>query len=251
MDKKDNFFFRLLSQRFDVRICDKPDFLFHSDCGSLHRIHSCANIYFTIECHAPDFTKSDYGFTCRYLDDPRHTRLPIYVHYCIGGAESLLKDPAKIPGVLAAKSGFCCLLTSNIATPTTRTRTEFFRKLCRYKKVDSGGGALNNIGCRIPFDQKRDFVSRYKFSIAFENASVPGYTTEKLFEAMQAKGVPVYWGNPLVEREFNPGSFLNYHDFPSEEALIEKIIELDQDDAKYLEVSQPTVLSRQPAKRGL
>jgi len=52
---------------------------------------------------------------------------------------------------------------------------------------------------------------------------------------VQARTLGIYWGNPLVNREFNPRSFLNYPDFPNEEALVEKIIELDRDDAKYLE----------------
>jgi hypothetical protein len=51
---------------------------------------------------------------------------------------------------------------------------------------------------------------------------------------MQARTVPIYWGDPKVGRDFNTRSFLNYADFPNEEAVIHKIIELDQDDAKYL-----------------
>ena len=59
--------------------------------------------------------------------------------------------------------------------------------------------------------------------------------------------MPIYWGNPRVGREFNSKSFLNYFDFPSEEALIEKIIELDRDDAKYLEyLRQPYFHNNQP-----
>jgi hypothetical protein len=36
-----------------------------------------------------------------------------------------------------------------------------------------------------------------------------------------------------VHTEFNPKSFLNYPDFPSEEALVERIIAIDQDDDLY------------------
>ena len=64
---------------------------------------------------------------------------------------------------------------------------------------------------------------------------------------MQARAMPIYWGNPRIAAEFNPKSFLNYFDFPSEEALIEKIIELDQDDAKYLEyLRQPYFHNNRP-----
>jgi len=40
-------------------------------------------------------------------------------------------------------------------------------------------------------------------------------------------------GNPLIQREFNSKSFLNYFDFQDEDALIERIIELDESDALY------------------
>jgi hypothetical protein len=92
-----------------------------------------------------------------------------------------------------------------------------------------------------------EFLRPCKFNIAFENGSTPGYTTEKITDAMRAGCVPIYWGNPRIAEEFNPGSFLNYFDFPSEEALIEKIIELDQDDAKYMEyLRQPFFHNNQP-----
>ena len=96
---------------------------------------------------------------------------------------------------------------------------------------------MNNIGRRIAPGTvaKREFMAPYKFNIAFENGSTPGYTTEKIVEAMWARNLPIYWGNPRIAKEFNPRSFLNYFDFPSEDALVEKIIELDRDDPKYME----------------
>jgi hypothetical protein len=125
---------------------------------------------------------------------------------------------------------------------------EFFRRLSRYKRVDSGGKAFNNIGGPLPhWMAKLEFLRTCKFNIAFENNSLPGYTTEKIVEAMQARCLPIYWGNPRIQEEFNPKSFLNYFDFPNEEALIDRIIELDRDDAKYLEVlRQPYFHNNQP-----
>jgi alpha(1,3/1,4) fucosyltransferase len=101
----------------------------------------------------------------------------------------------------------------------------------------------------VPRDKKTEFLRPYKFSIAFENESRAGYTSEKIFEAMQGHGVPLYWGNPRIKEEFNPKSFLNYFDFESEEALIEKIIELDRDDAKYFEyLKEPYLSDNQPVE---
>src|SRR5262249_19232982 len=75
---------------------------------------------------------------------------------------------------------------------------------------------------------------------AFENESHPGYTTEKIYEAMLVNTLPIYWGDPRVAVDFNPRSFLNYHDFGSLEALIERVIEVDRNDELYCEyLSQP------------
>jgi hypothetical protein len=175
-------------------------------------------------------------------------RLPFYVLY--GTAESLLnKQPEEAEQILAAKTRFCAFVCSNHNRRKNRNRLEFFEKLSRYKRVDSGGRFMNNIGGPIPgwSAGKIEFLRSYKFNIAFENGSRPGCTTEKIFEAMVARCLPIYWGNPQIHEEFNPRSFLNYFDFPSEEALIEKIIELDQDDAKYLEcVRQPYFHGNRP-----
>ena len=113
-------------------------------------------------------------------------------------------------------------------------RNQLFEQLSRYKIVDSGGRYKNNLGHRV--DDKLSFLSRYKFTIAYENSSYPGYVTEKIADAFAADSLPVYWGNPVVDRDFNPASFINYHDLGSNDAVIERIIELDQDDEAYLEV---------------
>ena len=59
---------------------------------------------------------------------------------------------------------------------------------------------------------------------------------------MQAQTIPLYWGDPLVNKNFNPDSFLNLADFKSEEELIEKVIELDTDHGKYIDMmSKPWI----------
>ena len=78
-----------------------------------------------------------------------------------------------------------------------------------------------------------EFLKPYKFNIAFENTSYPGYTTEKVMEPMVVGTLPIYWGNPLINMDFNTKSFINWHDYGSDEAVINKLIELDQNDQKY------------------
>lgn len=78
-------------------------------------------------------------------------------------------------------------------------------------------------------------MKKYKFTIAFENSSSNGYTTEKLYQPLQSFSVPIYWGNPLVVRDFNPKAFINCNDFDNDfDAVIERVKELDNDPDKYL-----------------
>jgi hypothetical protein len=246
--KANNFFYNILKSRFDLELTDQPEYVIYADPGAhLHRLHNCVRIYFGIESFLPDWTECDYALTCHYLHDPRHLRLPYYA--VTGHAPALVKgqeDPAQI---LAQKSKFCSFVVSSQHPRKNKNRAEFYHRLSRYKRVDSGGRFLNNIGGSIPGGPggKVQFLRDCKFNIAFENASIPGYTTEKLFEALQARCIPIYWGSPRIQEEFNPKSFLNYLDFPSEEALIQRIIELDQHDDQYLEMlRQPCFHNNQP-----
>jgi hypothetical protein len=244
--KTDNWFYHLLRERFEVQICDNADFLIFADIGQhAHRVQNCVKIHYCVEDFAPDFRICDYAFTCHQTEDARNLRLPCYA---LRNARHLVKDDGEAEKILPTKTKFCCFLAS-YANKKTRLRNDFFHKLCKYKKVDSAGGALNNVGYRVPPGPvaKQEFLRPYKFNLAFENRSLPDYTTEKIVDAMQARAMPIYWGNPEVNLEFNSKSFLNYFDFPSEEALLEKIIELDQDDAKYLEyLRQPYFHNNQP-----
>lgn len=235
--KDDNFLWHLLKSRFDVELHAQPDYLIYSNREThVHRVHNCVKIYLAVESFRPNWNECDYAFTCHYLDDPRHMRFPWYVWDWYGPPDNLIKAGENAEQILAAKTKFCCMIVSNAKSRKTQKRIEFFKKLCQYKQVDSGGKALNNIGRLVPnyFRGKREFLRDYKFNLAFENKSLPGYTTEKIYEAMQARTMPIYWGNPLIHQEFNPRSFVNGMDFASDEEFIERIIELDRDDAKYL-----------------
>jgi hypothetical protein len=225
----DNYFYNLLIQEFDVEISINPEFLFFSIFGNNHQLYKCKKIFYTGENIAPPLGYADYSFSFDYLDDTRNYRLPHYLLY--DGYYELTNK--KIDASLANRK-FCSFVVSNGACDI---RNSFFQKLSKYKKVDSGGRFMNNIGYAI--DNKRQFQSEYKFAITFENNAYRpqhiGYSTEKIMEAMAANTMPIYWGNPKIDLEFNTNSFINWYDFKSEDDMIDYIIELDKDDSKYLE----------------
>jgi hypothetical protein len=227
----DNYFTTLLSSFFDVKTDSaNPDILFFSCFGKDFLQYACPRIFYTGENVRPRLFDCDFALGFDYSANPRIIRFPIYLSYSAASYYAL-NQPKNIEHIIQQKTKFCSFVVSN---PDSNKRAEFFRKLSKYKKVDSGGKYLNNIGYAV--DKKQPFIKPYKFNISFENASYPGYTTEKIVEAMAVNTVPVYWGNPLINREFNVRSFVNWHDYGSDEAVIERIIELDRNGDKYRKV---------------
>jgi len=160
-------------------------------------------------------------------------RFPLYLIY--EGFDEL-QATKKIDDKLF-KRKFCNFVYSNNVNADP-VRTKFFHELSKYKKVDSGGKYLNNIGGAV--NDKIEFIKNYKFTIAFENSNSPGYTTEKILEPMRVMSMPIYYGNTLVDLDFNIDSFVWMQDQHGVEETIEKIIELDKDQEKYLnKISQP------------
>jgi len=229
-DKTNNYFYNLLKEEYDVEISNNPDYLFFSVFGNNHQRYNCIKIFYTGENVAPPLGYCQYSFSFDYLNDNRNYRLPHYLLY--DGYYELVNK--KIIDDEMANRKFCSFIVSNGAC---QIRNNFFNKLSKYKKVDSGGRFMNNLGYVV--DNKIEFNKNYKFSLTFENDAYrpnnPGYTTEKIMEAMRSNVIPIYWGNPIVDKEFNKESFVNYYDFKSEDDIIEYIIELDKDSNKYLD----------------
>eukprot|EP01084_Bolivina_argentea_P192342 330235_1 len=52
-------------------------------------------------------------------------------------------------------------------------------------------------------------AKRYKFMIAFENSKIKGYSTEKIFNALYAKTIPIYFGDPMITQYLNPNRIIH------------------------------------------
>lgn len=60
---------------------------------------------------------------------------------------------------------------------------------------------------------KWDTLSRYRFSLCFENMPMTGYVTEKIFDCLYAGTVPVYWGAPDIEALIPAGAYIDMRKF--------------------------------------
>jgi hypothetical protein len=142
------------------------------------------------------------------------------------------------PSDLLGKKGFCSFVVKNGGC---QKRNDWFHKLNAYKNVASAGPLYNNVGYILnrgegAVESKLKFINSYKFNLCFENSSYPGYTTEKLYDALCAKTVPIYWGSQTIEVDFNTKAFLNWHDYQDDDTFFEAIKKIDENPDLYEEM---------------
>lgn len=208
------------------------------------------------EAISADMNIFDYwvGFDCDKENDPRFIRIlsPLDMYFrFISKKENDLQNLSDARNVLSGKSRFCNFLYSN--AHAHHMRDDLFYALSSYKKVDSLGKHLNNVS--IPgtgygghAGECVDLKSPYKFSIAAENACYNGYTSEKIFTSLIAHTIPIYWGNPSVDKDVNPECFINAAEFENLEAVAERVKEIDNDSALWCSiVSKPWLTPEQTA----
>lgn len=67
---------------------------------------------------------------------------------------------------------------------------------------------------------KWDLLPGYRFTICYENIrGEVDYISEKPFDAIRCKSVPIYWGAPNLADYVDPKAFINREDFASNEEL--------------------------------
>lgn len=251
-DPYDNLFTYALSQKYDVIVTpDDPDIVISNHF--VERYQNAKMVYFSGEPFY-DLGVQDYALTPFYIDDPKYHRLPLFLLYAYdyykhgytSSYDEILHKKLYIDSsILNYKTNFCSYVARGSGHPECR-RTPFFEALSQYKRVDAMGDHMNNSG-HIPGESgtiagsinKCEVLKHFKFSMAFENSieynGKIGYTTEKIYEPMMALSIPIYWGNPEIDKDFNTKSFINWNDYGSDEKVVERIIEIDNDNDLYMD----------------
>jgi alpha(1,3/1,4) fucosyltransferase len=184
----------------------------------------------------PDMNACEYGFGVPYETEINH---PEYRRIDFHGFDPnrLIKNEEFALNAQRNHSHFCNFLYGN----KVPYREEFFKELTKYKRVDAPGLSMNNMPKlstdkdQNMWESKRQFISKYKFTIAFENYTYPGYMTEKMLDPMLAGSMPIYIGNPEIHQHFNTESFVNAREWIEEgrdsvTLLLEKIAQPNYND---------------------
>jgi len=224
---------------------ERPDLVFYGD--GKRRVHrrfrGSTRVCVTFENLYPDFSDADYFMAYAYVQHERYLRMPDWA--IIYEPDFFLKDEKFAERIMGEGREFCGFVASNGNPRRTRRRLDFFRKLNARRRVNSGGRVFNNVG--EPVKDHLAFARKHKFYMAFENASFPGYTTEKIADGMVSGCVPIYWGDPDVARDFNPRSFINVNDFAADEDAIDYVLRVDADDNLYKDyLAEPFFYGNRP-----
>uniref|UniRef100_B8HT87 Glycosyl transferase n=1 Tax=Cyanothece sp. (strain PCC 7425 / ATCC 29141) TaxID=395961 RepID=B8HT87_CYAP4 len=179
-------------------------------------------------------------------------------HYCgyISGPDDFAPVPDYMPAIwyhsnsfrelvempVPDKPGTCSWITSGIDRSVNHLRRLAFLHLLREQglKIDLYGRGLPNWAQgRGTVNNKWHAMAPYRYNLAIENyAENSWYVSEKLWDALLAWCLPIYYGGPAADQLLPPGSFLR---LPS---LDEKGLEFIRDitatpDAWYQ--SQPAI----------
>ena len=109
--------------------------------------------------------------------------------------------------------------------PGHKKRFALVNKLIGHFKdrLDVYGSGFNYI------EDKWDALAPYKYSIAIENSSIPGYFTEKISECYLAHTYPIYYGAPDIATYFDPTllSVIDVDDYKKSIDVIERLLHAD------------------------
>ena len=140
---------------------------------------------------------------------------------------------------LKVKNKFCAIIATN--PEILRMNIMIFMNNF-YKKIDGYGSAFNKFEKR----SKRDILKEYKFCLCPENSIYPGYLTEKLIEAWDAGVVPLWSGSNSPVNYINKKAFVNYQNFTQMNEFFKKVILLDQNFEKYIDIYEQPLFFKKP-----
>ncbi|MDJ0651963.1 MAG: glycosyltransferase family 10 [Simkaniaceae bacterium] len=101
-----------------------------------------------------------------------------------------------------------------------RDAVKFFedKPIGTFDLYGKGWEGCKNAKGRVP--DKQETLKKYKFNFCFENAAVPGYITEKIFDSFATGTIPIYLGAPNIEDYIPKECFIDYRQFNDFEEML-------------------------------
>lgn len=87
--------------------------------------------------------------------------------------------------------------------------------ISNFTNIDLFGGGYN------PIDNKITSLKEYKYQIVVENASIPGYFTEKIIDCFTTGTIPIYYGDPNIGDIFNINGIITFSNIEELKNILE------------------------------
>jgi hypothetical protein len=205
-----------VSSHYIFKESKEPDFIIFGPYGNdiPQKSDKYQRIGYFCENIIPDMSICEWAFGIPHEEEILNSKYKRIQWHGLNPTSLVKPKTVAIEAINESKTKFCNFLYSN----KVPYRETFFKELSKYKKVDAPGKSMNNMPSIDDlyqgdiWERKRQFLTPYKFTIAFENYVYPGYQTEKLYDAMLTQSIPIYCGDPHISQIFNTQSFINASD---------------------------------------
>lgn len=237
-------YFQILEKKYEILLVDisEADYVFINETRESRQeflkenAFNKVSIYVAQEAHFPDFNLFDYALGFDEIDfGDRYLRFTPGYRFArkLSKPKELIDFNEKL---------FCDFIYSNHRA--NKRRDELFYLLSGINKVFSYGrhvnNATNSFSDKIQnsswLHETIQIHSHHKFSIAAENSLYKGYTSEKVFAALAAGVIPIYWGNEEISKDVNPRRIISAHEYSSDAALLDRVSQLANDPTQYAEI---------------
>lgn len=96
---------------------------------------------------------------------------------------------------------------------------------------------------------KYEVLSRYRFSLCFENMAMQGYLTEKLFDCLYAGTVPVYLGAPDISELVPFNAYIDCRQFGSWQEMWDTVSNMSESQVQVMREAGRAFLSSEHGAR--
>jgi hypothetical protein len=198
------------------------------------------SIFFSGEAH--ELPPNAYTFCMGARDSgPNFISCPLYLAYDYCRPFSYPTKISEVP-----TKSMCSIISSGIGNERCNLLSLLAEKGI---KIDNAGRYNNTIGYSIPGSYSDppilDFQNRYRLVMAFENAQLDDYITEKILNPFRAGTIPVYFGSKQISNYFNPKRFI---EVTSIEDTVSKIQTLLSNDSLWLDMVNEPIFIRSTAE---
>lgn len=176
-----------------------------------------------------------------FVEHPNYVRFPLWIMYFVSPEMTFSELKKHIEEInspfyrLSKREKFVCQISHH---DINGIRKKMVNLINRIDEVTCAGSFMNNTNeLKIKYnDDKLMYLKNFMFNICPENFSAKGYITEKIFDAIVAGCIPIYWGGGKKEwvepSILNPKAFL-YYEEGKEDELLKTIKELYENKQAY------------------